>query len=81
MSPAAPRADSPFHSPCRNTAASQPAATACHSTCRREAAYATPSPVIDVKIGCSSGDSTPRSTNVAPSRATPPWWGVISALM
>src|ERR1039458_1374906 len=45
------------------------------------AAAATPSPVMDVKMGCASGDSTPRSTNVAPSSLTPPTSGRTRAPM
>ena len=75
-----PSAVSPFQVPCSSMAASSPSGTA-QRACRWVAAYATPSPVIEVKIGWASGDSTPRSTNVTSSSLTPPTSGRTSAPM
>ena len=62
--PAVPYTDSPFQMPCSSMAASQPATTAQPPPWRLFAAYATPMPVIEVNSGCSSGENSPRRTNV-----------------
>jgi hypothetical protein len=51
-----------------------PPTARCRSAGVLDAAWATPRPVTEVRIGCGSGDSTPRGTKVQPGRALSPHW-------